>query len=413
MPPTARPDGRVADLAARRRVRRSEAHPATAGEVFALVRSGAAVTRGALGRVTGLSRTAVSARLAALMGAGLVSEEQGVPVKDTGAGRPPSVLRVNAAAGVVLAAAVGRSRTQLAVCDLGGQVLAAADLDQEPGAGPDEVMPRVTGRLAALLGEAGRRAGDVMAVGLTIPGSVDVEAGVSLESPIMPGWAGVALAPYLRRLAEVPVVVDNDVNGMAVSERQGHLEHYRDLILVKASTGVGAGVVVDGRLIRGAWGGAGELGHTKTPYAEGRLCRCGDTGCLEAVAGGAALVQSLREHGRPVAHVRDVVALAAAGDPEARHLVRESGRRVGEVVAGAVNLLNPQALVVGGDMGGAYDIFAAGLRETLYAGATALATRELAVLPTTHGDRSGVIGCAMLALDEVLSPGAVDQRLGA
>jgi predicted NBD/HSP70 family sugar kinase len=105
------------------------------------------------------------------------------------------------------------------------------------------------------------------------------------------------------------------------------------------------------------------------------------------------------------------VTLAVDGDPDARRLVRESGRRVGEVLAGAVNLLNPAALVVGGDMARAYDVFVAGLRETLYGGATALATRELEILPTTHGDRSGVVGCARLALEEVLSVEAVDRRL--
>jgi predicted NBD/HSP70 family sugar kinase len=137
-------------------------------------------------------------------------------------------------------------------------------------------------------------------------------------------------------------------------------------------------------------------------------CRCGDTGCLEAIAGGWAIVRALQADGRAVGHLRDVVELANIGDPDARRMIRESGRHVGEVLAAAVNLLNPAVLVVAGDMASAYDIFVAGLRETLYGNATALATRVLQVMPSTHGDRSGVIGSATMVLDHVLSPAAID-----
>ena len=307
------------------------------------------------------------------------------------------LLRFNRDAGVVLAGAIGRSRTQLGVCDLDGTVLASSDLDQEVGPAPGELMPAVVAGFTSLLAGLGRPASAVRAVGLCIPGTVDLERGASLDSPIMAGWDGVELAPYLRDLTSAPVFVDNDVNVMALSERRGHLEHHRDLLLIKASTGVGVGIVSGGQLLRGVLGAAGEIGHTKIPAAQGLPCRCGDTGCLEAVAAGWALVQSARAKGHDVDHVRDLVRLAVQGDADARHLVREAGRRVGEVVAAAVNLLNPEAVVVGGDLAGAYDIFVAGLRETLYAQASALATRELVIVPVTHGDRSGVVGCAAMA----------------
>ena len=205
--------------------------------------------------------------------------------------------------------------------------------------------------------------------------------------------------------------VDNDANVMALSERRGHLEHHRDLLFVKASTGIGVGMVTGGRLLRGGLGAAGEIGHTKIRAAQGLPCRCGDTGCLEAVAAGWALVQAARTSGHEVTHVRDLVALAVKGDAEARHLVRIAGRRIGEVVASAVNLLNPEAVVVGGDLAAAYDIFVAGLRESLYSQASALATRELVIVPVTHGEQSGVVGCAALAIREVLDSAAVDRAL--
>ncbi len=385
--------------------------PATAGQVFSLIRDGRATTRSEVGRVTGLSRTAVSARIGLLLESGLVVEGVDGGRGPAMGGRPPVRLRFNQDAGVVLAGAIGRSRTQLAVCDLEGSVLAASDLDQEVGSSAGKLMPQVVSGLADLMHRLGRPAGDVRAVGLSIPGTVDLARGASLDSPIMAGWNGVELASFLRELTGAPVFVENDADVMALSERRGHLEHHRDLVFIKASTGIGVGIVTGGQLLRGALGAAGEIGHTKIPAAQGLACRCGDTGCLETVAAGWALVQTAVEGGHEIAHVRDLVRLAGQGDPEARHLVREAGRRVGEVVASAVNLLNPEAVVVGGDLAQAYDIFVAGLRETLYSHASALATRELVIVPVTHGDQSGVVGCAAMAVREILDSAAVDRAL--
>ncbi|MEO7351319.1 MAG: ROK family transcriptional regulator [Marmoricola sp.] len=385
--------------------------PATTGQVFSLIRDGRALTRSEVGRVTGLSRTAVAARVGALLESGLVVEGADEDRAPSSGGRPPGRLGFNRDAGVVLSGAIGRSRTQLGVCDLDGTVLASSDLDQEVGSAAEELMPKVVAGFTDLLERLGRPADVVRAVGLCIPGTVDYVRGASLDSPVMTGWDGVELAPFLRDLSKAPVFVDNDVNVMALSERRGQLEHHRDVLFVKASTGVGVGIVAGGQLLRGAQGAAGEIGHTKIPAAQGLACRCGDTGCLEAVAAGWALVQNARAKGHDVTHVRDLVSLAVQGDADARHEVREAGRRIGEVVASAVNLLNPEAVVVGGDLAQAYDTFVAGLRESLYAQASALATRELVIVPVTHGDQSGVVGCAAMAIREILDSTAVDVAL--
>ncbi|TGD88075.1 ROK family protein [Mycolicibacterium sp. CH28] len=389
-------------------VTRRSAAPATAGDVFALIRDGVATTRTDVREMTGLSRTAVGARVSALARRGLVSEGEEGP--STG-GRPPALLRFNAEAGVVLSAAIGRSRTRLAVCNLAGDIHALTDIDSEIRIGPDDLMPDLVKRLEVLLDENGRDAGDVLGVGVSLPGTVDQQRGCSLAAPVMSGWDGVPLEPYFRKLTSAPIVLDNDTNVLALSERRGGLKAYDDLLLIKASTGLGAGIVSGGVLQRGALGAAGEFGHNKTAAAAGLLCRCGDTGCLEAIAGGWALVRTLREQGRPVNHIRDVVELANHGDGEVRRLLRESGRHVGEVIAAAVNLLNPAVLVIGGDMSGAYDVFVAGLRETLYGNATALATRHLQVVPSTYGDKAGNIGSAALVLDRILSAAAIDAAL--
>ena len=380
----------------------------SAGHLLELIRTGRAATRSDLRRLTGLSRTAVVGRVDALVDSGLVL--LGAELASTG-GRPPGRLVFNADAGVVLAAAIGRSRSQLAAFDLTGRELASYSLDHAVGAGADEVMPGVAVHLRELVADC---EAPVSAVGLSLPGTVDPVRAVSIDSPVMAGWDGVELAPYLDEVdagGGAPLYVGNDADVLARSERLGHARTFDDLLVVKASTGLGLGIIAGGRVVAGHLGGAGEIGHTKVDTAHGRPCRCGDVGCLETLAGGWALVAGLVEQGHDVAHVRDVVRLALAGDATAKALLRESGRRLGEVLAVAINLLNPQAVVLGGDMAAAFDVYAAGVRESVYARASALATRDLQFHPSTFGDRAGVVGCAALAIEQVLSPEVVDARL--
>lgn len=382
---------------------------ATAGDVFTLIRERGETTRADIATATGLSRTAVAARIAALTAAGLVLEGEQVP--STG-GRPATPVSFNVDAGVVLSVSVGISRTRLAVCDLAGTVLRLSDIDQEVALGPDDLMPDVAKRLDALLEEYPDA--EVFGIGLSLPGPVDRERGCSRDSPILRGWDGVALRPYFDdviRLGNVPVILDNDANAIALAERGGELEGHSDLLVLKASTGLGAGIIAGGALQRGVSGAAGEFGHNKIAVAAGRACRCGDTGCLETVAGGWAIVHELQQQGYAVRHLRDVVELANGGDPETRRMIRDSGRYVGEGISPAVNLLNPKVLVITGDMAGAYDIFVAGLREALYGNATAMATRELEVVASVHGGAAAPVGGAVMALDEVLSARAVDALL--
>jgi predicted NBD/HSP70 family sugar kinase len=382
----------------------------SAGDVFALIRELRDTTRAELGQLTTLSRTAVAARVAALLELGLVAESE--QAASTG-GRPATMLTFDADAGVVACVAIGISRTRMAICNLAGELVTTSDIDQEVALGPDDLMPDVVKRLDVLLDD--HRGVPVYGIGLSLPGPVDRERGCSRDSPILRGWDGVALRPYfeeVHRLSNVPVLLDNDANAIALGERGGELQRHDDLLVLKASTGLGAGIIAGGVLQRGAWQAAGEFGHNKTAAARGIPCRCGDTGCLEAIAGGWAVVHALQQQGYSVRHMRDVVELAHAGDPEVRRMIRDSGRHIGEVIASAVNLLNPKVLVIAGDLAGAYETFVAGLRETLYGNATAMSTRELEVVPAAHGSHSAVAGTAAMVLDEVLSPRAVDALMG-
>ncbi|ALE73402.1 MULTISPECIES: ROK family transcriptional regulator [unclassified Pseudonocardia] len=385
--------------------------PATAGEIFRLVRDGVAATRTEIGRETGLSRTAVAARVDRLLSDGLVTEVVGAAA--TG-GRPAARLEFNAAGGTVLALSVGVSRSKAAVCDLAGTILAEGVIDQPAAVGPERLLGDAVTVMEKLLLDAGVEDTGIRGIGLSIPGAVDRVRGWSVGVPSLPGWEHVPLAPLLTERFPAPVRVDNDVNAMALAEHDAHPD-VDDLLMVKIGSGVGAGLVSGGFLQRGAWGAAGEIGHTPVQDGPGIGCGCGNVDCLEVLASGRALVRDLSD-GRPegeVTSIADVVELVKRGDPDAVRLVRIAGRRLGEVLAAAVNLVNPALVAIGGDLVGAFDPLVAGVREAIYRRSMATATQNLRIEPGLLAGRSGVTGCAILVLDDVLSAGSVDATLSA
>jgi predicted NBD/HSP70 family sugar kinase len=385
-------------------------HILTPGALFQLVREGEAASRADLARTTGLARSTVSQRVDALMGLGLLVEQGGGP--STG-GRPPTQLAFDAASGVVLCADLGATHCRLAVSDLDCTVLAEEPAEMDIARGPDLVLPWVQERFAALLAEAGRRPADVRGVGIGVPGPVEFAAGRAVSPPIMPGWDGVPIpAAFADRYPGVPVLVDNDVNVMALGEYWTSWRHsVDDLLFVKVATGIGCGIVAGGAIHRGADGTAGDIGHVQIPDAGDALCRCGNRGCVEAVASGGALARELHSIGVEAQSSRDVVALVRAGNAQAVTLVRQAGRLVGEVLAGAVNFFNPSVIVIGGDLAHAHEHFFAGMREVVYRRSTALATQHLQLAGSQLDDRAGVIGCAVTVVEQVLSPAAIDAML--
>lgn len=384
--------------------RRTATALATSGDVLQLIRSGEAVTRADIGRVTGLSRPAVALRVGELLRRGLVVERADGP--STG-GRPPVRLAFNASAGVVLAASVGASRTQLAVCDLAGEPLATVEQEIDVERGPDVVLPLIMDIWADLLGD--RPASDVWGVGMGVPAIVEFAAGRTESVRVMANWTGIAIPPLIRERFDVPVFVDNDVNVIAMGEhRKVYADQYDDLLFVKVSTRIGAGVIAGGGILRGALGAAGEIGHIPVRDGGGVLCRCGNTDCVDSVASATAILRDLRARGRDVSSLADAVALVRAGDAETMAVVRRAGRLLGEVVASAVNLLNPAVVVLGGDVVEAFQPLVSAVREVVYSRSTALATRSLRIERSALGPAAGIAGCALLAIDHVLSAEAVD-----
>jgi predicted NBD/HSP70 family sugar kinase len=378
----------------------------TPGSMFDLIRRADGLTRADLARLTGISRASISQRVDRLIESGLIREASDQP---SGGGRPPSSLVFAGEVGVVLAADLGATHARLAVTDLAGNLLAelAEDLDVASGPG---ILDTVEEQFGELLRRAGRRPEEVHGIGVGVPGPVEFEAGRPVNPPLMPGWDGYSIPDRLRRGFDVPILVDNDVNIMAVGEYFTNWSSKRDLLFVKVGTGIGCGIITEGQIYRGAQGAAGDIGHIRVDAEKETVCKCGNVNCLEAIAGGGALAQAASELGCPATNSRDVVELARAQQPDVVQLVREGGRVLGTVLAMLVNAFNPNVIVVGGDLAEAHEQLFAGVREVVYQRATPLATRHLEITPSTLGDRAGTAGAAVLAIEHVLRPDFVDQH---
>jgi predicted NBD/HSP70 family sugar kinase len=380
------------------------------GHILSLVRTGVANTRPELARHAGLSRSAVSLRVDALIEAGFLVEDGNV--ESTG-GRPATNLRLAQDSGVVLVVDSGVTITRLAVTNLAGELLATRVREREMSGGPAVYLDAVIDDFTSLLTEARRGRSDVWGVGVGLPGPVEHSSGRTVSPPSMPGWHNYPVAEHLGSHFDVPVVVENDVNIMAWGEYQAHWQgQASNLLMVKvADAGIGCGIVASGRLHRGAHGAAGAIGHIPVAGYDHVVCRCGSAGCLGAAVGGEGLARRLSERGFDAAGGRDVAALALAGNIEAVHEVRSCGRALGEVMAGIVNFFNPEVIVVGGTVGPAHEQVITGLREVIYQRCLPLATMDLRFAPWALGDNGGVIGAAALTLDRVLAPAAVDRML--
>jgi predicted NBD/HSP70 family sugar kinase len=320
------------------------------------------------------------------------------------------MLGFNAGSGIVLVADLGATHSRIAVCDLEATPLAEACRDVDIASGPDIVLSWVLETFERLTVEAGRSARDVRAIGIGVPGPVDFAAGRAIHPPIMPGWDDYPIRDRFEERYHVPVLIDNDVNIMALGEYWVMQPQVEDLIFVKVGTGIGSGLIVGGRLQRGARGAAGDIGHIQAGPAS-VICRCGNPACLEASAGGAAIARELRAKGYETAGSRDVVALAQAGNRDAIKAVREAGRLIGSVLAATVNLLNPAVISIGGDVAEAGQQLLAGIRETVYQRSTALSTSELQIITGALGDRAGIIGAAALVIEHIFDPDRIDVAL--
>ncbi|MET9498430.1 ROK family transcriptional regulator [Streptomyces sp. NPDC006552] len=395
--------------------------PASAGGLLQLIRGGRANTRTDLQRATGMSRSTVGHRLDELNRAGWLRQDTGT---STG-GRPSHRIVFDPGHAAVLAVDLETRYARVAVLDLAGTILAEHTGDLDIGDGPDRVLDELARRFPDLLAAAGTPPDKICGVGLSVPGPVDWDKGQIVQPPIMPGWDRF---PVRERMQEayahhvgacmqdargggVPVFVDNDANLMARAEQRGGHPDCSAFVLVKVSTGIGAGVVVHDESFRGIDGGAGDIGHIRLHDRPDALCMCGSYGCLAAVASGGALARELSGLGLDVTTATDVKALLDQGHPDAVRLARQAGRRVGEVLATVVTLLNPGVLMLAGDLAGIP--FMTGVRELLYQRAMPRTTAHLSVVTSRLGEHAGLIGAAAMVVDVLYAPQRADARLRA
>lgn len=381
-----------------------------ASELFQLLRDGQPRTRTELADIAGVARSTIALRLEALMEIGLVA-----PVVDavsTG-GRPSSRFALNTGNLVVLGVDIGASHLRLGVCDLSGETLAALTEELEVSAGPETVLDTVARLGSRLLQESGRSPRDLLAVGVGVPGPVEHSTGRPINPPIMPGWHSFDVPAYLGAQLGAPVLVDNDVNVMSVGERETAWPDVADLVFLKVATGIGAGIICNGQLLRGADGVAGDIGHIRVTGGGDKLCRCGNYGCLEALASGPAVAAKLREAGLAAEDGRDVVALVNQGNHDAVHAVRQAGRDVGEVLSACLSMINPAVIVVGGSMALTGEHFIAGVREVVYSRTMPLATQHLRIVQSVSGLDAGMRGAGALAIQYALSVESIEHMLAA
>ncbi|MFI6326329.1 ROK family protein [Nonomuraea sp. NPDC050556] len=379
-----------------------------AGALLAILRDGQARTRAELVEITGLARSTVSQRLDALL-----SRQWIVPAEDaiSSGGRPAVAFTFNQAARVALAADLGATHARVAVTDLGTTILAERTADLPIDRGPEPVLSWLVDTCLELLRESGHTLDQVCGVGVGLPGPVEHASGRPISPPIMPGWDAFPVPEWLGERLGAAVLVDNDVNIMALGEHRAARPEADQLIFVKIGTGIGCGIISDRRLHRGAQGAAGDIGHVRVSSAADVVCRCGNTGCLEAVAGGAALSARLTEAGVPASNSREVVGLVRSGNTQAVQLIRQAGREVGDVLATIVNFFNPAVIVIGGDIAEAGEHVLAGVREVIYLRSLPLATQHLSIRTSELGDRAGVIGAAVMVIEHALAPGVVDREV--
>src|SRR4051812_11910826 len=370
----------------------------SAGLVVGLLRARGPMTRAELGSTLGLSRATVSTTAGQLKQDGWLDERPGSG-EVTGRGRPPTLLRLTQQAGVAVGVDLGRTHARVVLADLGHQVLAEKALGMDESWQVGEAVDAVQSLVEDVLAEVGVDRADTVGVGLGLPAPLDARG--HLTSPtIPPDWVREDPAPAIAQRLQVPVIVDNDANLGALAEsRWGAGRGAETLFYVKASSGIGAALVLGGRVFRGSGGTAGEIGHF-TMDEDGLVCRCGSRGCVEVRVGGPALVAEVANGAASISSVAELIAAAEEGDLACTRVLADAGKTLGVALAAVLNIVNPDRVVLGGELGGAGELVLASLRERLGRHALASAVRDASVVQGALGERAEALGAVLLVLTE-------------
>jgi glucokinase-like ROK family protein len=370
------------------------------------------ISRSELARQLGLTRAAVTTIIGDLIDSGLVHEAEDGPA--TG-GRRPIMLELNPRRGYLMGVDLGATHYGLVVTDFAGRVLNEAEARLDIRMDPVAYLSKIDEATRRMLAEAQLSMDDVLAIGMGVPGPISSAAGVVVAPPIMPGWDKYPIRINAQELWGRPVSLNNDAELGALGEwAHGAGRGERHLAYIKVGTGVGAGLLLDGKIFQGATGCAGEIGHV-TVRDNGPLCTCGNYGCLEAVAGGGAIAKKAREavlagkrtqlaNIRPADEItaRDVAHAARLGDLVAQQIIAAAGGYLGIGIASLVNMFNPGMIVIGGGVAQVGDLLLDPIRQVVRDRSLRSAAQAVRITAAVLGRRSSSMGAVVQALNIAL-----------
>jgi glucokinase-like ROK family protein len=370
------------------------------------------ISRADIARRMDLSRAAVTGIINDLIDRGLVREASNVP---SVSGRRPVMLEINPALGYVLGVDLGATHLEIVLADFSGRIVADRRSEIQIQEGPQQCLGLIIDEAVALLDAASLSMGQISAVGVGVPGPIISEAGMVRMPPLMPGWDKFPIRSHLESHWGIPVSLNNDAELGALGEwafGAGRGEH--NLAYIKVGTGVGAGLILDGRIYRGTSGCAGEIGHI-TIKEQGPRCACGNRGCLEVVAGGRAIAQQAQRavlanrrtilaEIKPVETItaEDVAEAARRGDLISQQIIAEAGAYLGIAVASLVNLINPGMIVIGGGLAQMGDLLLEPVRQAVVNRSISAAAESVRIVTAVLGNRSASIGAVTQALEIAL-----------
>jgi predicted NBD/HSP70 family sugar kinase len=381
--------------------------------ILRIIMDSGPVSRSGLCKASGYSPSTISLNCDRLLASGIAVEESasldGYPSKRT-------KLRLNGAAGIIVGIELGATSCEIGICDFATTLLDSRSLIIDFRRGPELIIAGICSVIDELCAGSGRSGSPIFGIGIGLPSPVDHVRGVAVHPAFMPGWHLYPVRDILASRYACPVFVDNEVNTMALGEYSLGKEHkYSNLLFIKAGTGIGAGIIVDGAIYRGAKGLSGNLGHIQVDNSD-EVCECGNIGCLEAMTGGpaigrkaeaaarsgrSAILAALLES-RGALTARDVKEAADEGDEASLAIIQATGTVLGGMIGKMITFLDPAIVILGGGLMGFGPNFLAYIREAIFRQCSPWIGPDFPVEPSTFGDKSGIIGSAMLCVDSLI-----------
>jgi predicted NBD/HSP70 family sugar kinase len=380
-------------------------------QVLEVVRGIGSVSRADIARRTGLARSTVSTLVNELLGAGLLVERGAPEEANTTQGRPPVLLSFDPGAGAVIGMHFDHPVLRVAVADLGYTILAEATVPVDVDHDAQDSLDAAVALIDEVLVTSGVERERLLGAGAALAGPIDMATGTVGSSAILPGWVGLSLAQELEARLGLPVHVDNDANVGALAESVlGVGRGVSEMAYIMLGSGIGAGLIIGGQVYRGSGGTAGEIGHVLVDE-HGPLCRCGNRGCLETYAGAGALLDLLRRQHGDALTVDGLVQLARDGDAACQRVIADAARFVGVAAATLCNQLNPELIVIGGELAQTGPLLLDPLRESIVRYAIPAAAENVRVVTGELGERAELLGALVLVLGR--SDRALTSRLAA